>query len=107
MGETGHRSRQQPRPPAHQHLLPPLIGQLPQEEFLEIARPADIAELAARMGLALSTPLLVAMSTLTPEERAGFRAGLRAWAHEIRNWRTSPMTMSDRSSAEDPRARRP
>lgn len=40
-------------------------------------------------------PLLTAMATLTPEERAGFRAGLQAWAHEIRNWRTSPMTIDD------------
>ncbi|MCM6774622.1 MarR family transcriptional regulator [Nocardia sp. CDC159] len=32
-------------------------------------------------------PLLAAMATLTAEQRAGFAAGLRAWAHEIRNWR--------------------
>ncbi|WP_378732564.1 MarR family winged helix-turn-helix transcriptional regulator [Nocardia brasiliensis] len=32
-------------------------------------------------------PLLAAMATLTPEQRAGFAAGLQAWAHEIRHWR--------------------
>nr|WP_083905558.1 MarR family winged helix-turn-helix transcriptional regulator [Nocardia transvalensis] len=31
-------------------------------------------------------PLLTALTTLTPEQREGFAAGLRAWAHEIRNW---------------------
>ncbi|WP_069161764.1 MarR family winged helix-turn-helix transcriptional regulator [Nocardia altamirensis] len=33
-------------------------------------------------------PLLAAMATLTPEQRAGFAAGLQAWAHEIQHWRT-------------------
>ncbi|WP_280264466.1 MarR family winged helix-turn-helix transcriptional regulator [Nocardia wallacei] len=32
-------------------------------------------------------PLLDALTTLTPTERDGFAAGLRAWAHEIRTWR--------------------
>ena len=32
-------------------------------------------------------PLLSAMSTLTPTERDGFAAGLRAWAQEIRDRR--------------------
>ncbi|RDI49020.1 MarR family winged helix-turn-helix transcriptional regulator [Nocardia mexicana] len=33
-------------------------------------------------------PLLNALATLTPTQRDGFAAGLRAWAHEIRTWRT-------------------
>ncbi|QIS05235.1 MarR family transcriptional regulator [Nocardia brasiliensis] len=32
-------------------------------------------------------PLLAAIATLTAEQRAGFAAGLQAWAHEIRHWR--------------------
>ncbi|WP_344680054.1 MarR family winged helix-turn-helix transcriptional regulator [Saccharopolyspora taberi] len=31
-------------------------------------------------------PILRAMEGLSPEQREGFLTGLRAWAHEVRNW---------------------
>ena len=31
-------------------------------------------------------PILRAMEGLSPQDRKGFLTGLRAWAHEVRNW---------------------
>lgn len=53
-------------------------------------RRAHVEEFVARR----AEPLLAAMSTLTAEQRSGFQAGLQAWAHEIRNWRTDPTPSS-------------
>ncbi|WP_280437778.1 MarR family winged helix-turn-helix transcriptional regulator [Nocardia carnea] len=56
-------------------------------------RRAHVEEFVARR----AEPLLAAMSTLTAEQRAGFQAGLQAWAHEIRHWRTEPGPGSESS----------
>ncbi|GAA4894392.1 DNA-binding MarR family transcriptional regulator [Stackebrandtia albiflava] len=34
-----------------------------------------------------AAPLLAAMDRLTPQQREGFAAGIRAWAEQLRHWR--------------------